>query len=131
MSHFSKVQTNINNLKLLKKTLIDLGFECDDQVRSIKDTAGELHNVNLIAKNCLSQTQESLVGFFWENNHYSMIADLDFWNTGYSFNFFTEQLNQNYALNMILQQTSNEGFQKVSQESLSDGSVKLTVQRWA
>nr|YP_009297043.1 hypothetical protein Ceram_110 [Ceramium japonicum]AOM66386.1 hypothetical protein Ceram_110 [Ceramium japonicum] len=130
MSHFSKVQTSINDISLLKKTLTNLGFHCNDQIKFIKDANGRIHDVNLIAKSCVNQVTDSLIGFFWENDHYSVIVDLDFWNKNSSFNLFIEQLNQNYALNMILQKTEVEGFEKVKQYNLSDGSLKLTVQRW-
>nr|YP_009300417.1 hypothetical protein BI106_gp191 [Campylaephora sungminbooi]AKU47336.1 hypothetical protein [Campylaephora sungminbooi]ALN11783.1 conserved hypothetical plastid protein [Campylaephora sungminbooi] len=126
MSHFSKIKTSINNINLLKKTLIDLGFECNEEIRFIKDTNGSLHKVNLIAK----YNTEALIGFYWQNNHYNVLVDLDLWKKCSSFHFFIEQLNQNYALNTILQQAEVEGFQKIKQYNLSDGSVKLTVQRW-
>ena len=130
MSHFSKIQTNISNINLLKKTLIDLGFECNEEVKSIKDTSGSMHNVNLIATYTVKEITEALLGFSWQNNHYNIIVDLDLWEKSSSFNFFVEKLNQNYALNTILKQTEIEGFQKIKQHSLSDGSIKLTVQRW-
>ena len=127
MSHFSKVQTSINDINLLKKTLMSLGFDYNDQIKFIKDVNGRIHNVNLIAKSCKT---DSLIGFFWEDGNYNVIVDLDFWNTNSSFNLFIEKLNQNYALNMILKKTEVEGFEKVKQYNLSDGSLKLTVQRW-
>jgi len=130
MSHFSKIQTSINNISLLKKTLIDLGFECNEEVKVIKDTNGRIHTVNLIAQYNIKEDIAALLGFYWQNNHYDIIVDLDLWKKSSSFNFFIEQLNQNYALNTILKQTEIEGFQKIKQDSLSDGSVKLTVQRW-
>nr|YP_010865349.1 hypothetical protein QQR83_pgp025 [Campylaephora boydenii]WGT74159.1 hypothetical protein [Campylaephora boydenii] len=126
MSHFSKIQTSINNTSLLKKTLMDLGFECNEEIQSMQDTNGRIHSVNLIAK----YNAEALIGFYWQNNHYNIIVDLDLWQRCSSFNFFIEQLNQNYALNTILQQVEVEGFQKMKQYNLSDGSLKLTVQRW-
>nr|QCI05172.1 hypothetical protein [Centroceras clavulatum] len=130
MSHFSKVQTSINNILLLKESLLNLGFRCDDQNKCIYDSSGQSHDVVLIATCNSFKSRESIVGFFWDQDHYDIIVDLDYWNKGSSFNFFVEQLHQNYALNMILQQTEMEGFQKIAQNNLVDGSVKLTVQRW-
>ena len=130
MSHFSKIQTSINNINLLKKTLVDLGFECNEEIKSIKDNNGRIHSVNLVAEYNVQQVTEALIGFSWCNNHYNIIVDLDLWKKYSSFNFFTEQLNQKYALNTILKQTEVEGFQTIQQYNLSDGSVKLTVQRW-
>jgi hypothetical protein len=131
MSHFSKVQTSINDINILKKTLVNLGFDCNDQIKSMKDANGRVHNVNLIAKLYVNQVTECLIGFFWENDHYDVVVDLDLWNRSSSFNLFIEKLNQHYALNMILKKTEVEGFDKVKQYNLSDGSLKLTVQRWS
>ena len=131
MSHFSKICTSINNLNLLKKTLIDLGFNCNEEIKFIKDTNGKMHSVDLVATYKVQQVTEALIGFSWYNDCYDVIVDLDFWKKSSPFNFFIEQLNQNYALNTILQQTEIEGFQKIKQHCLSDGSVKLIVQRWA
>ena len=130
MSHFSKIQTSINDINLLKKTLVDLGFEFNEEIKSIKDNNGRIHSVNFIAEYNVQHVTEALIGFSWYNNHYNIIVDLDLWKKYSSFNFFIEQLNQKYALNTILKQTEVEGFQKIQQDNLSDGSVKLTVQRW-
>ena len=127
MSHFSKVKTRINDLNILRKTLANLGFSCDNQQKYISDINKNTHNVDLVARNNMNSLS---VGFCYDNDHYTIVADVDLWTTDSSFNFFVEQLHQNYALNMILKQTNTEGFQKVTQDSLVDGSIKLTVQRW-
>jgi len=127
MSHFSKVKTRINDLNILRKTLVNLGFSCDNQQKYINDINKNTHSVDLVA---IDSNNSLSVGFYYDNDHYTIIADIDLWKTSSSFNFFVEQLHQNYALNMILKQTNTEGFQKITQDSLVDGSIKLTVQRW-
>jgi len=127
MSHFSKVKTRINDLNTLRKTLANLGFSCDSQQKYISDVNKKTYNVDLVARN---NTNSSSIGFYYDNDHYTIVADIDLWTTASSFNFFVEQLHQNYALNMILKKTNTEGFQKITQDSLIDGSIKLTVQRW-
>ena len=127
MSHFSKVKTRISDLSILRQTLVNLGFSCDNQHKYISDINKNVHYVDLVA---IHDTNFLSMGFVYDNDHYTIIADVDLWKTVSSFNFFVEQLNQNYALNMILRQTNTEGFNKIKQDNLRDGSIKLTVQRW-
>nr|QCI04083.1 hypothetical protein [Antithamnionella ternifolia] len=130
MSHFSKIDTSIQNISLLKKTLVDLGFDCLNTSKYLTDSNGLTHSVSLVAKPLSRSENESLIGFHWNGQEYSLITDLDFWQSRNHFDFFLEKLKQNYSMNIILDQTTNEGFQKVNHEILVDGSIKLTVQRW-
>lgn len=127
MSHFSKVKTRINDLSILKKTLVNLGFNYDNQQKHITDVNKNTYNVDLVAIHDINSLS---IGFFHDIDHYTIVADVDLWKTVGSFNFFVEQLHQNYALNIILKQTNTAGFQKITQDNLIDGSIKLTVQRW-
>ena len=130
MSHFSKIQTSIYDIKLLKKTLIDLGFKYDSSLTSIHDANGRLYKVDLVAKLYQKSENNLCIGFAWDGDKYSIITDLDFWFNDISFDLFVEKLNQSYSINVILDQTINDGFQKINQKNLNDGSIKLTVQRW-
>jgi len=130
MSHFSKIQTSIHNISLLKKTLINLGFTYSDESKLLKDTSGRAHVVNLVAKSISNKVDSSLVGFYWDGQEYSLITDLDFWSSHSHFEFFLEKLKKTYSMNIILEQTVSQGFIKVNEEALVDGSIKLTVQRW-
>ena len=127
MSHFSKVKTRISDLSILRKTLVDLGFSCDNQHKYIRDINKNTYYVDLVA---IHNINFRSIGFVHDNDHYTIVADIDLWKTNSSFEFFVEQLNQNYALNMILRQTNLEGFHQIKQDNLIDGSIKLTVQRW-
>lgn len=131
MSHFSKIETSIYDISLLKKTLLNLGFNYTNELNQIKDSNGRTHSVSLVAKPVSQNIQESLVGFHWDGKEYSLITDLDFWPSRNHFDVFFEKLKQNYSVNIILDQTINEGFQKINHEVLIDGSIKLTVQKWS
>nr|QCI08179.1 hypothetical protein [Pterothamnion crispum] len=130
MSHFSKVQTRIHDISILKKTLVSLGFEYTTNQKDIKDANGNLHDVNLVAFSSNNGVNQVL-GFCWDGIQYNAITDVQFWNNDSIFDCFLEKLNQQYAMNVILNQTVSDGFQKVDQKLLQDGSIKVVVQRWS
>nr|QCI07950.1 hypothetical protein [Plumaria plumosa] len=122
MSHFSKIKTNISNLEILQKTLEDLGFK----YKLFKDIK-EHDYLNIYN---YEQEDVAIFSFQWNDNEYSLITDLQLWNLSIEFNAFIEKLNQRYALNTILEQSINNGFEQAHQKMMSDGSLRLVVNRW-
>nr|QCI05805.1 hypothetical protein [Dasysiphonia japonica] len=120
MSHFSKIKTNISNLQILKKTLKDLGF---DYIES----SSEYNQMDVFKTHINSGI---LFSFKWDNNEYNLIADYDLWKLNMSIDYFVEKLKQNYAINLIINESSINGFTQKSFIQMRDGSIKLTVQKW-
>nr|QCI04843.1 hypothetical protein [Bornetia secundiflora] len=120
MSHFSKIKTNISDLELLKKTIIDLGF-------TYKVAIADQVNAKVYLYNSFNQ-DTYLCSFQWNDYQYFLVTDMQLWN--FQFNDFLEKLNQKYAYNVIMQKSMNNGFDKICQEVMNDGSVKLVMQRW-
>nr|QJH88195.1 Ycf35 [Pterocladia lucida] len=126
MSHFKRIKTKINDLTVLKKTLKELGYRYNHKEQYIKDLNDNTQLVNMVAED----NNKNLLGFLWDGNEYNIITDLQVWNKSFSFDFFFNKMLQQYALNSIMDTSSTEGFEQLSQETMKDGSVKLTVQRW-
>nr|YP_010986262.1 hypothetical protein UYL67_pgp158 [Pachymeniopsis lanceolata]WOL37180.1 hypothetical protein [Pachymeniopsis lanceolata] len=126
MSHFSRIKTSISELTILHKTLEDLGFECLSKQCSVEDSYGNLQNVDLLVRS----ESENILGFAWDGSEYNLVADLHFWNQSMSVERFVDKVKQTYALNSVLQESVNEGFNQVGQEVARDGSIKLVIQRW-
>nr|YP_009396938.1 hypothetical protein [Spyridia filamentosa]ARW66124.1 hypothetical protein [Spyridia filamentosa] len=124
MSHFSKIKTSIYNLKTLKKTLEDLGFLCDFNQNCIRNS-NFCESVNFVAIN-----SHQTLGFYWNGLEYDLVADAELWPANTSINSFLEKLKQHYAINTIVDKSTNDGFSLVRAQSDIDGSVKLLIQKW-
>lgn len=130
MSHFSKIKTNISNLSILKQTVRQLGFYYE-VVRPIDVKSINLPiPMNLMIYNSLLDTKP-LFSFVWNICEYNLVADLQLWSLDTDVNYFVDKLSQKYACNVILSRSLAGGFQKVSEKTSVDGSVKITVQRWS
>nr|YP_009244350.1 hypothetical protein Gvag_142 [Gelidium vagum]AMK96592.1 hypothetical protein Gvag_142 [Gelidium vagum] len=127
MSHFNRVKTKINNLSILKATLKELGYNYNYKRKCIQDLNGNTQIVDLIAEN----SHEDLLGFAWDGQEYNLITDLQMWNSSLTFECFFDNMIQQYAIKSIDYTSIKEGFNKLSQEKLSDGSVRIIVQRWS
>nr|UAD87109.1 hypothetical protein [Gracilaria pacifica] len=128
MSHFSRITTSITNLKILKKSLKDLNFEYSTNKAYLQDGNGHLEYVDIIVK----KNDKNIMGFVWNGKEYAFISDFDLWqhdNQIYPENII-EKILQQYAINSIIKVSHDEGFKTVNKGKLTDGSVKLIVQRW-
>nr|QCI04457.1 hypothetical protein [Antithamnion hubbsii] len=131
MSHFSKIQTHIHDIIILKKTLVSLGFTDISHSKQIQDARGDIYSVDLVVQSSTSTLRIEPIGFFWDGEKYNIITDLESWSNKGLFEFFLEKLNQEYSLNIILDRTLKDGFQKVEHKTLLDGSMKVVVQKWS
>nr|YP_010338285.1 hypothetical protein MW410_pgp145 [Bangia atropurpurea]UNJ18235.1 hypothetical protein [Bangia atropurpurea] len=126
MSHFTKIQTTIQDLNLLKRALTDLGLIWDTNSSNVKVGENNQQKIDIIIK----QDNFSHIGFVWNNNKYHLVADLQLWSQPWSLEVFLDKLSQKYAYHSIIDETKKQGFEKAEQISQRDGSIKLVVQRW-
>ena len=122
MSHLSKIKTNISNLDILKQTINDLGFFYKLSKSSERNTCLSVYSSKL--------EKVILCNFEYDGLSYSLITDIQLWNLGMQFDNFYEKLKQKYAHNIVLQQTNKSGFSKISEQIMSDGSIRVLVQKW-
>nr|YP_010851349.1 Ycf35 [Echinothamnion hookeri]WGH14404.1 Ycf35 [Echinothamnion hookeri] len=133
MSHFSKIKTNITNLNVLIKTIQELGFNYRFFSSNDKhlSTNSKTKSNNILVYQLNKYNIESpLFTFTWNISEYILLVDLDVWNLDISFNYLLDRLFQQYAYNIVISTSFIGGFQKISEHSISDGSIKLTLQRW-
>ena len=126
MSHFKRIKTEISNLYILKMTLKELGYNYNHGKQYIQDLNGNSQLVDLVAED----KNNNSFGFSWNGQEYSIIADLQMWNKSSSFDYFLDNIIQQYALQSIAYTSVKEGFNQLSQEKLDDGSIKVIVERW-
>nr|YP_009498067.1 Ycf35 [Gracilaria changii]ART65330.1 Ycf35 [Gracilaria changii] len=128
MSHFSRIKTSITNLNILKQSLKDLNFECDIEKSHLRDSSGNLQYVDIIIK----KNNAKIMGFLWNGKEYIFITDFDLWQHHNDIcpENIIERILQQYAINSVIEVSNIEGFKTIETKKLTDGSVKLIVQKW-
>lgn len=126
MSHFSKIQTSLKDLDLLKKSLNDLSIHWDPDLNRVRGYKDQTTFANIVIK----QDNNYDIGFSWNGFEYQLVADIQFWQQPWSIELFLDRVNQRYAYNSILESTSKQGFHTVNETVQENGSIKLTLQKW-
>lgn len=126
MSHFSKIQTSLKDLDLLKKSLNDLSIHWEPELNRVRGYKNQTTFANVVIK----QGNNYDIGFSWNGFEYQLVADIQFWQQPWSIELFLDRVSQRYAYNSIIESTSNQGFQTVNEMVQEDGSIKLTLQKW-
>ena len=126
MSHFSKIQTSLKDLDLLKKSLNDLSIHWEPELNRVRGYKEQTTFPNIVIK----QANNYDIGFSWNGFEYQLVADIQFWQQPWSIELFLDRVSQRYAYNSIVESTSNQGFQTVNETVQEDGSIKLTLQKW-
>ena len=126
MSHFSKIQTSLKDLDLLKKSLNDLSIYWEPELNRVRGYKDQTTFANIVIK----QDNNYDIGFSWNGFEYQLVADIQFWQQPWSIELFLDRISQRYAYNSILESTSNQGFHTVNEIVQEDGTIKLTLQKW-
>ena len=126
MSHFSKIQTSLKDLDLLKKSLSDLSIQWEPELNRVRGYKDQTTFANLVIR----QDNNYDIGFSWNGFEYQLVADIQFWQQPWSIELFLDRVSQKYAYNSIVDSTSKQGFQTVNETVQEDGSIKLTLQKW-
>ena len=126
MSHFSKIQTSLKDLDLLKKSLSDLSIQWEPELNRVRGYKDQTTFANLVIR----QDNNYDIGFSWNGFEYQLVADIQFWQQPWSIELFLDRVSQKYAYNSIVESTSKQGFQTFNETVQEDGSIKLTLQKW-
>jgi hypothetical protein len=123
MSHFTRVRTQLRNIETVKQALEDLGYAVTEG--SVRGYQGHLENADLVVNTGSSYD----LGFRKEGENVVMVAD--FWGLRINREQFVKQLSQRYAYLTVMEQAQSQGWQSVTEEVQTDGSIRLVMQRWA
>ena len=126
MSHFSKIQTSLKDLDLLKKSLSDLSIQWEPELNRVRGYKDQTTFANIVIR----QDNNYDIGFSWNGFEYQLVADIQFWQQPWSIELFLDRVSQKYAYNSIVESTYKQGFQTVNETVQEDGSIKLTLQKW-
>lgn len=126
MSHFSQIKTQIRNLDSLQSALTDMGINWKAGPHPVRGYQGQTQNAEVVVE----QDNGYDIGFAWNGEQYNLVADLQYWQQPLTVDRFLSQVTQSYALNVVTQTSSQQGFQVSEQVKQADGSIRLVVQRW-
>ncbi len=126
MSHFSQIKTQIRNLDSLKAALTHADISWKSGPVQVKGYRGQTHVADL----AIEQDNGYDVGFSWNGQEYELVADLQYWQQPLSVEGFINRVTQGYAYQTVVSQSTQQGFQVAEQQTNSDGSIRLVLQRW-
>ncbi|MBO0350072.1 DUF1257 domain-containing protein [Phormidium pseudopriestleyi FRX01] len=127
MSHFSQIKTQIRNLSSLQSALTELGIEWKSGPTEVHGYKGLTHNAEV----AIAQENGYDIGFTWNGQEYSLVADLQYWQQPWTVNRFLNEVTQRYAYHTVVNETAKQGFQIAEQQKNEDGSIRVVLQRWA
>jgi hypothetical protein len=127
MSHFSQIKTQIRDLVSLQSALTDLGIDWKPGPQAVRGYRGQTHNAEIV----IEQDNGYDIGFSQNNEHYELVADLQYWQQPLSVEGFINRVTQQYAYHTVLNETARQGFQVAEQQKNQDGSIRLVLQRWS
>ena len=123
MSHFTRVRTQLRNLETVKQALAELGYSVTEG--TVRGYRGNVADADLIVE--INDAYD--IGFRQEADQIVMVAD--FWGLRIDKESFLKSLSQKYAYLTIMEQAQSQGWQAMSEELQSDGSIRLVMQRWS
>jgi hypothetical protein len=131
MSHFSKVKTRIKNREILIQCLQEMGYNV--QIRGfLKGYRGE-RSVDF----AIQLEKGYGVGFaLTSDGSYDIIADWWGVKDGRKNRFIESletkvcQIQQEYALKTVLEQTHQQGYSMVEKQVEKDGRIRIVLRRW-
>ena len=133
MSHFTNVETQINDLVALKEALSELEMEFEEATENqlVKVRGWKGSTLNAEAKIKGSKTYD--IGLqLTENGTYKLVAD--WWGIEEETNQTQEQITQKivrrYAYHKVKSEVAKQGFTLDEEEVEADGTVKLGVSKW-
>ena len=125
MSHFTNIKTRFQNLSYLEKALNRLNIPA---YREQKVSNENLTNsdINLI----ISQSNGYDIKFVWNGKEYELIVDISFWEQSYPVENFMNIVSQQYASEIIVNESEETGFYPTRFKHHVDGSSTLILERW-
>ena len=133
MSHFTNVETKINDLVALKAALVDLAMEFEEATENqlVKVRGWKGSTLNAEAKIKGSKTYD--IGLqLTEVGTYKLVAD--WWGIEEETNETQQQITQKivarYAYHKVKNEVAKQGFSMDEETVEADGTIKIGVSKW-
>jgi len=132
MSHFTKVQTQINDLVALKKALDQLGWKYrvaeNNQQVVVRGYKGQTTEAEL----CIDMGKYDIGVVKNQDGTYELVSD--WWGIettkGLTEAEIVKDINQKYAYQKVVMTVEEAGYTVDTNNVAADGTVKLNVSKW-
>lgn len=135
MSHISKIDTKIKDLRMLKKALEVLGMEYV-QAQNNQTITLLGYGKDETIENCVFEIKTGSkysIGIRKIENNYEVVAD--WWAietfTGQKQEDIMNKITRQYAYETIIDKVKNMGYSVVQEEEDTKNNIHLTVRRWS
>jgi hypothetical protein len=132
MSHFTKVQTQINDLVALKKALDQLGWKYTHDEQGLGVTVNGYRGNTMKAEMSIHMGKYDIGVVKAEDGNYELVAD--WWGIettrGLTEEEVAKELNAKYAYQRVVAAVEAEGYTIEGNTVAADGTVKLNVSKW-
>lgn len=132
MSHFTKCEMKITNLVALRRALEDLKlkFTTNDQNQEVQVRGWKGQKMN--AEIAIDMGKYDIGVVKNDNGTYDLVAD--WWGVettqGTTEEEFSQQLNQRYAYQRVVQACEENGYEMAEQKDEETGEIKLVMKKW-
>jgi hypothetical protein len=123
MSHFTTIQVQIQDGKILQRCLQELGYHVEENA-----TVRGYKNQTIAADYVIRQKNGYDLGFRRQGNSYELVAD--FWGAQIKPEEFIQGVTQKYAYKTLMVSVAEQGFQVEQEEQLEDGTLRVVVGKW-
>jgi len=131
-SHFSSIETKLFNKVSLLKALNDMGVKTKTaQVQGEQVEARGYKGETIMADIVIPQRNNYDVAFRNNGESYELVTDLQFWQQAMPVDAFMEKVNQRYAINNLIDNSEEDGFNVDNVVTAVDGTVTLEMSRYA
>ena len=132
MSHFTKVQTQINDLVSLKKALDQLGWKYRAAEEGQKVVVRGYRGQTTEAEICIDMGKYDIGVIKTETGNYELVSD--WWGVettrGLTEQEIVKEINQKYAYQRVVAAVEEAGYTVDTNNVAADGTVKLSVSKW-
>jgi hypothetical protein len=120
------MKTRFQNLIYLERALNKLQIEHEKQKKlSINNN---LTNYQIDLR--IPQSNGHDIKFCWNQEEYTLVVDMSYWNQPYPVELFIDKIAQQYAGEVIIGESKKLGFQPIKYQQNHDGSNTLILERW-
>lgn len=147
-SHLTKVETEIRDEPILKKTLMEMGFEVqvaaevpqelnmdlvsDQELWTKEMTVTSLDGSKVVADVIAKQQNANGQHIAFKNvdGKYQILTDVDGWKQSVPLEVWKDKLSQKYAINVVKDSAKDVGFDVESTKVSNEGVVELVMERY-
>jgi len=121
------MKTRFQNLFYLEKALNRLNIKHNKQ-EEIKLQSNSSYNESNLT---IPQVNGYNIEFCWNGKEYELVVDMSYWIQDCPIETFIDKISQQYASEVIMNESKKLGFQAVKYQQNKDGSNTVVLERWA